>query len=345
MTPTSLILALTLLTATLAHADPLVIAHRGASGYLPEHTLEAKVLAIAMGADYVEQDIVMTRDDQLVVLHDLHLEHTTDVARVYPGRARKDGRYAVIDFTLDELRRLSVTERTDAGKPKYPQRFPPGNAAFALHTFAEEIELIQGLEKTLGRPIGLYPEVKAPWYHRQHGKEIARAVLTTLQAYGYRKKTDRVFVQCFDPRELERMRRTLSSMSIDLRLVQLMAPTDWHETMTVAADGTLTPYDTAWMFQPGAMKRIATYADGVGPWLPMVVEPAGAGAHRVTPLVREAHAAGLVVHPYTFRADPGQIPPYAKDFEALLRIFVAEAKVDGLFTDHPDRARRVIDAN
>ncbi|MCB9541658.1 MAG: glycerophosphodiester phosphodiesterase, partial [Myxococcales bacterium] len=238
----------------------------------------------------------------------------------------------------------TVTERTTDGQPKHPGRFPPGTARCTLHTFAEEIELIQGLEHTLGRPIGLYPEVKAPWYHRQHGKEIARAVLDTLQRHGYRKKTDRVFVQCFDPRELERMRRTMSSMAIDLRLVQLMAPTDWHETMIVAADGTLTPYDTAWMFQPGGMKRIAAYADGVGPWLPMVVQPAGEDGHRVTALVQDAHRAGLVVHPYTFRADPGQRPPYAKDFEALVRIFVDEAQVDGLFTDFPDRARRVIEA-
>lgn len=330
-------------TATAAHADPLVIAHRGASGYLPEHTLEAKTLAYAMGADYIEQDLVMTRDDQLVVLHDIHLDGITDVARVFPGRARKDGRHHVIDFDLAELRRLTVTERTEAGKPKYPARFPPGRARFAIHTFAEEIELLQGLERTLGRPVGLYPEIKAPWHHRQHGKDITTAVLTTLKGYGYTRKTDRIYLQCFDPRELERIRRLMPTLGLDLRLVQLLAPTEWGETMVVAPDGTLTPYDTAWMLQPGGMKRIATYADGVGPWLPMVVRPAGEGTHRLTPLVADAHRAGLVVHPYTFRADAGQIPPYAKDFEALVRLFVTEAEVDGLFTDFPDRARRVID--
>ena len=135
-------------------AEPLVIAHRGASGYLPEHTLESKVLAFAQGADFIEQDVVMTRDDQLVVIHDLTLERTTDVAALFPGRARADGSYYVIDFTLEELRRLAVSEgRRQDGQAQYPQRFPAGTSRFGLHTLEEELELIRGLEQSTGRRV------------------------------------------------------------------------------------------------------------------------------------------------------------------------------------------------
>ena len=126
-----------------------IIAHRGASGYLPEHTLPAKALAYAMQSDFLEQDVVATRDDQLVVLHDIHLDRVTDVAQRYPARARDDGRYYARDFDLDELRRLRVTERTDAsGRAVYPKRFPAGTGRFHIHTLAEELEL--GVERCLG---------------------------------------------------------------------------------------------------------------------------------------------------------------------------------------------------
>ena len=138
-----------------------VIAHRGASGYLPEHTLPAKALAHAMGADFLEQDVVASRDGELIVLHDIHLDRVTDVAKRFPARARKDGRFYALDFDLAELRQLRVHERVAAdGKPVYPGRFPVTAGRFALHTFDEELAFIRGLNETTGRNAGVYPEIK-----------------------------------------------------------------------------------------------------------------------------------------------------------------------------------------
>ena len=144
-------------------AKKLVIAHRGASGYLPEHTIAAKAMAYAQGADYIEQDLVMTKDDHLVVLHDRHLDTVTDVASVFPGRERNDGRFYVIDFTLDEIRQLAVSERFELEDgvtiPVFEDRFPLWKSSFRVHTFSEEIELIQGLNQSTGKNVGLYPEM------------------------------------------------------------------------------------------------------------------------------------------------------------------------------------------
>ncbi|EMA2446248.1 glycerophosphodiester phosphodiesterase [Vibrio fluvialis] len=325
-------------------ANPLVIAHRGASGYLPEHTLEAKALAYGMKPDYIEQDVVMTKDDQLVVLHDHYLDRVTDVAERFPGRARADGRYYAIDFTLAEIKSLRVTEGfniDDKGNKVagFPDRFPMWKSTFTVPTFAEEIELIQGLNKSLAYDIGIYPEIKAPWFHRHEGKDISKAVLDVLKQYGYDSKDDKVYLQCFDANELKRIHdELLPSMKMDLNLVQLMAYTDWNETMTYQGEQA-TPYSYDWMFEPGGMKKVAQYADGIGPWKPMLVDDKSTKDNIIIkPLMGEAKAAGLVVHPYTFRADKGRIAPYAENFDGMLDVFYNQVKVDGLFTDFPDKA-------
>ncbi|QTH10424.1 glycerophosphodiester phosphodiesterase [Vibrio fluvialis] len=325
-------------------ANPLVIAHRGASGYLPEHTLEAKALAYGMKPDYIEQDVVMTKDDQLVVLHDHYLDRVTDVAERFPGRARADGRYYAIDFTLAEIKSLRVTEGfniDDKGNKVagFPDRFPMWKSTFTVPTFAEEIELIQGLNKSLGYDIGIYPEIKAPWFHRHEGKDISKAVLDVLKQYGYDSKDDKVYLQCFDANELKRIHdELLPSMKMDLNLVQLMAYTDWNETMTYQGEQAM-PYSYDWMFEPGGMKKVAQYADGIGPWKPMLVDDKSTKDNIIIkPLMGEAKAAGLVVHPYTFRADKGRIASYAENFDGMLDVFYNQVKVDGLFTDFPDKA-------
>ncbi|MFA0710797.1 glycerophosphodiester phosphodiesterase [Vibrio splendidus] len=339
-------LSLTLLALSLsanAFADPLVIAHRGASGYLPEHTLPAKALAYAMKPDYIEQDVVMTKDDQLVVLHDHYLDRVTDVADRFPDRARADGRYYAIDFTLAEIKSLKVTEGfnlDDQGNrvAGFPARFPMWQSDFRVATFAEEIELIQGLNKTLGYDVGIYPEIKAPWFHRHEGKDISKAVLATLQQYGYLSKDDKVYLQCFDANELQRINDDLMpAMEMDLKLVQLMAYTDWNETMTYQGDKA-TPYSYDWMFEKGGMAKVASYADGIGPWKPMLVDDASTKDNIIIkPLMKSAKDAGLDVHPYTFRADPGRIPAYADNFDGMLDVFYNQVKVDGVFTDFPDK--------
>jgi glycerophosphoryl diester phosphodiesterase len=168
-------------TASTSLAEKIVIAHRGASGYLPEHTLAAKAVAHAMGADYIEQDVVLSRDGVPVVLHDIQIETVTDVATMFPGRARADGRFYAIDFSLDELKALTVMERADErGEQVFPDRFPRGASSFRIPTLAEEIELIQGLNLSTGREAGIYPEIKAPAWHRAQGQDISAIVLGVL---------------------------------------------------------------------------------------------------------------------------------------------------------------------
>lgn len=306
----------------------IVIAHRGASGYLPEHTLAAKAVAFAQGADYIEQDLVMTKDDRVIVLHDHHLDQVTNVRDIFPDRHREDGRYFVIDFTLDEIRSLSVFERfgivNGVGKPVFEDRFPYAKSRFKVHTFEEEIELIQGMNKSTGRAVGIYPEIKSPAFHTQEGKDISLAVLNILKAYGYVQKSDKVYLQCFDWAELRRIHDDLMpQMEMDLRLIQLLDPAD----------------DSRRLRQEGAFVKLAEVADGVGPSMHMIVEPdSPASELRITELVTLAHAAGMEVHPYTFRRDVGTIPDYASGLEDLLDIFLYQVGVDGVFTDFPDLA-------
>lgn len=323
-------------------ADKIVIAHRGASGYLPEHTLPAKAMAYAQGADYLEQDLVMTKDDHLVVLHDHYLDRVTDVAERFPDRARKDGRYYAIDFTLDEIKSLKFTEGFDIENGKqvqtYPGRFPMSKSDFRVHTFEEEIEFVQGLNHSTGKNIGIYPEMKAPWFHHQEGKDIAAKTLEVLKKYGYSDKQDKVYLQSFDVAELKRIKNELEpKMGMDLNLVQLIAYTDWNETQEKKPDGSWVNYNYDWMFKPGAMKQVAEYADGIGPDYHMLVDQTSKKGNIVlTGMVQDAHQNQMTVHPYTVRAD--QLPDYATDVNQLYDILYNKAGVDGLFTDFPDKA-------
>ncbi|OBQ51489.1 glycerophosphodiester phosphodiesterase [Halodesulfovibrio spirochaetisodalis] len=333
-------------TAAFADADKIVIAHRGACGYLPEHTLEAKAAAYFMGVDYIEQDLVMTKDNQLVVLHDHYLDRITDVMEKFPNRYRMvDGkkRWFAIDFTLPEIKSLKVTEgfKVKDGKKTqgFSARFPLFKSSFEVPTFEEELQLIQGLNKSTGKNVGVYPEIKAPWFHRSEGKDISLAALNMLKKYGYTTKEDKVYVQCFDPNETRRIsKELLPKLGMNVKVVQLIAETDWNETME-PKNGKLVPYNYDWMFKKGAMKKIAEYADGIGPWKPMLVKNDSTRNNLIiTDMVKEAHDNGMEVHPYTFRLDEGRIPQYAASFEDMLDIFYYTVNVDGVFTDFPDRA-------
>ena len=286
---------------------PLVIAHRGASAYLPEHTLAGKAMAHAMGADFLEQDVVATRDGELIVFHDLHLDDLSDVAMRFPGRARADGRHYCVDFDLAEIRQLAVGERRRAGSSqlRYPGRFPAAAGSFSISTLDEEVRFIHGLNHSTGRCVGLYPEVKSPAWHHEHGIDLAEKMLACLSRHGYSGPGDAAIVQCFDAGELQRIRTRLGCR---LRLVQLLE-----------GEGAL-PSDTE-------LAAIRSYADGIGPGLGLVL---GTG------LVDAAHRAGLQIHPYTLRADA--LPSGFSSFEELLRALCMPEAVDALFTDFPDRA-------
>ncbi|MBV1908366.1 MAG: glycerophosphodiester phosphodiesterase [Kangiellaceae bacterium] len=324
----------------------IVIAHRGASGYAPEHSLVAKAIAHTMGVDFIEQDVVMTKDNHLVVLHDPFLDRVTNVMELFPKRSRKindEARWLAIDFTLAEIKSLDMTEgfkldpKTQSKFSPYPLRFPLFKSSFRVSTLQEEIELIQGLNHSTGKDIGIYVEVKAPWLHRREGKDISKATLSVLKKYGYENKSDKVFFQCFDPEELKRVKQDLlTELSMDIKLVQLIAETSWNETM-IESDGQLVPYNYDWMFEAGGMKEVSKYADGIGPWMPMLVSRDSAPARLTeSKLLQSARDNSLLVHPYTVRKEAAQIPPFAKDFNHLLEILLNDLKVDGVFSDHPD---------
>lgn len=288
----------------------IVIAHRGASGYLPEHTLEAKAMAHTMNADFIEQDLVLSKDDIPIVIHDIYLDNVTDVATKFLDRKRNDNRYYVIDFTFDELKSLRVTERFNpkTGEQFYPNRFPKNKGNFKLHSLQEEIELIQGLNKSSSKNIGIYPEIKEPEFHRKEGKNLTEIVLKVLSDYGYKTKTDHCILQCFDAKELERIRTELQS---ELFLVQLIE----------------FPEETK------QLEHFATYADGIGPYYKQILSEKVNGKFTFTSLVSDAHQLGLKVHPYTFRAD--SLNEFSS-FEEMMQTLLIDANIDGCFTDFPD---------
>ncbi len=277
----------------------VIIAHRGASGYLPEHTLEAKAMAYAMQPDYIEQDIVLSKDNVPIVIHDIHLDAVTNVKEVFPKRKRVDGRYYVIDFTWEELQKLNVTERFDyqTGKPVFPDRFPIDKSHFKLHTFQDEIELIQGLNQSTGKDIGLYPEIKEPAFHRTEGKDISKIVLEVLAAYGYKDNNSNCILQCFDFQENKRIRNHLKSK---LTLVQLME----------------------FEHEKDSLEIISEYAQGIGPSLSLLKD---------NKFVENTRKKGLFIHAYTLRTD------VMSNWKTKLKAFILTNRIDGVFTDQPDQ--------
>lgn len=310
--------------ALAAASSKVVIAHRGASGYLPEHTLPAAAYAYALGVDFIEPDVVLSKDGVPVVLHDIHLEATTDVATKFPGKKRADGRWYAIDLTLAEIKTLAVGERRNfkTGDVVFAKRFPDKAAILQVPTLEEEIILVQGLNRSTGRDVGIYPELKSPAFHQQEGQDIAKAVLPLLERYGYKDKTSNIYLQCFDAEALKAIRTELKSQ---LKLVQLIAENSWGESTT--------NYDA--MRTEAGIKDVAKYADGIGPWIPHVLAiDKDKKSATPTDLVKWAHANGLAVHPYTIR--PEDVPP-GMQLDQLHALLFEKAKVDGVFSDVADK--------
>ncbi|QHL89628.1 glycerophosphodiester phosphodiesterase [Sphingomonas changnyeongensis] len=315
-----------------ASARPVVIAHRGASGERPEHTLAAYERAIEQGADFIEPDLVMTKDGVLVARHENEISGTTDVAERPEFAARRTTRlidgvemsgWFTEDFSLAELKTLKARERLP--------RLRPGNTAFAderIPTFAEVVALARK------HGVGVYPETKHPSYFRGIGLPLEAAMLKVLADHGWTRAADPVFIQSFEVENL----KMLKGMTA-LRLVQLVA----------GAGGPPDRPGTAYadMLTPAGLKEIAGYAAGIGPEKTLVV-PRDAAGRSLPPtrLVADAHAAGLVVHPWTFRAENMFLPAELRSGAAgeahgrlaeELAQFLA-AGVDGLFSDYPAAA-------
>lgn len=312
---------------TAAEPRPLIIAHRGASGYLPEHTLAAKALAYGQGADYLEQDVVLSKDGVPVIFHDTHIDTTTDVAKRFPRRQRADGRFYALDFTLAELKQLNVTERFNpkTGKAAFPHRFPVGVGSFSVVTLEEEIQFIQQLNRSTGRNVGIYPELKAPAWHRKEGRDLAAVVLPILRKYGYDAKDSACFVQCFELAEVKRLRGELA----------------WKGQLIMLLGGKGPgPGDTDFTYlqTDAGLADLAKLVDGIGPPISSYVTGKTPAERKVTDLAARARKAGLLSHPYTLRAD--ELPKCVASVDELLRVLFDEAKVEGLFTDFPDLVKR-----
>lgn len=292
---------------------PIVIAHRGASGYLPEHTTEAAVFAHALGADYIEQDCVLSKDRIPVVLHDVTLDKVTNVSDVFPDRRREDGHWYVFDFQLSELRQLNVHERYgNDGSPRFPDHL----GRFQIATLQEHIELIRGLDHSRGTTTGLYIELKQPARHRREGLDLASRILEVLTKFDLTDAEDRVYLQCFEDAELRRLR---VDMECRLALIQLLK-------------------------RPPTAEQIREYArvvDGLGVSVNCVISRMTEGDDPepvFTDVIRLAHESAMQVHVWTVRTD--HLPEGVESVETLLTWLVQKSGADGLFTDQPDAVLR-----
>ena len=325
--------------------SPLVIGHRGSAGYLPDHTLEGYALGIELGADFIEPDLVATRDGVLVARHEPNLIATTNVASLpqFAGRRRsavidgfpEEGFFAS-DFTLAEIKTLRAVQPLGDRDPRF-------NGDFQIPTFEEVIALAKRKAEEKGRPIGVYPETKHPTYHQSIGLPLEDRLLDVLKKAGWNNRAAPVFIQSFETANLRYLRTKTT-----IRLVQLIDAND------VNPDGTLDftpPYDRPYdwtvagraglfgdLTTPAGLTEVATYADGIGPWKPYIITQRFGVLQPPSDVVANAHARGLVVHPYTFRNEQRRLAAgYAGNpVNEYLRFY--EAGVDGVFSDFADTA-------
>ncbi|WP_235433843.1 glycerophosphodiester phosphodiesterase [Protofrankia coriariae] len=320
----------------------LVIGHRGASGYRPEHTLASYELAARLGADFVEPDLVPTRDGVLVCRHEPEIGGTTNVAdhpEFASRRATKilDGvpttGWFTEDFTLAELKTLRAKERL----PAVRQENTIYDGRFEIPTFTEVLELRQRLSRELGREIGVYPETKHPTYFQKAGLPLEQRLVDALRRHGLNNQSAPVFVQSFETKNLGQLR----GLGLRTALVQLLSATGAPFDLVDAGD----PRTYADLSTPAGLRQIASYANGIGPEKTQVIPWAADGTLGTpTALVADAHAAGLVVHPYTFRAENSFLPAdYRRgtspnDFGRAIdeQVRYLKAGIDGLFTDQAD---------
>ena len=322
---------------------PVVIGHRGAAGWRPEHTAVSYTYAVQTGADWIEPDLVPTKDHVLVVRHENEISQTTDVASHPEFTGRKttktvDGAavtgWFTEDFTLAELKTLRAKERI----PEIRPRNTLYDGRFEVPTFDEVIALTRRLSRELHRDIGIYPETKHPTYFKSIGLPLEKRLVDALNRNGLNRRNAKVFVQSFEVSNLKELNRSLR-----VPIVQLInasgAPYDF------IASGDKRTYSD--LVTPAGLKEIATYADGIGPTKDRIIPRNAAGyLQQPTTLVADAHKAHLVVHPWTFRNENSFLPAdfrssadpaaYGKAF-AEYDVFLKQG-IDGLFADNPDTA-------
>lgn len=312
---------------------PLVIGHRGAPAYRPEHTLASYALAIDLGVDFIEPDLVSTKDGALIARHENEISGTTDVALKFPERKTTktiDGKtiegYFTEDFTLAEIKTLRAKERLAFRNQGW-------NGYYEIPTFEEVIDLAKRRSRETSRTIGVYPETKHPSYFRFIGLALEPPLVKALNAHGYVDAGAPVFIQSFEVQNLKDLHKLTQ-----VRLVQLMAGERERPYDFIAAGNRSTYGD---LMKPAGLIEIAGYAQGIGPFKRSIVPQGPDGTLRKpTSLVFDAHRAGLVVHPYTFRDEPEFLAAdYRLDpVKEYLQFY--ELGVDGVFSDSGDTAVR-----
>lgn len=320
-----------------AMTAPLILGHRGACGHRPEHTLASYQLAIEMGADYIEPDLVMTKDKVLMARHENEISGTTDVAEKFPDRKTTktvDGEkitgWFIEDFTLKEIKTLRAKERLEFRSHAF-------DGQFEVPTFKEVLDLAKRESKTRKRPIGVYPETKHPTYFTTIGLPLEKAVVTELKKQGLNKKGSKIFIQSFELGALEKFKKMT-----DLPLIFLIDDPEKIPYDYVVA-GNKTTYQE--LLQPKYLKEISKVAAGIGPYKRYIV-PVNDKGERLpsTTLVADAHAVGLLVHPYTFRSEERYLlKEYKNDPESEYLEFF-RLGVDGVFTDFADHAVKAKEA-
>lgn len=325
-------------------AGPIVIAHRGACGYMPEHTLAAYSMAILQGADFIEPDLVMTRDGHLIARHDNFLDLTTDVSDRSEFKHRRSVRqidgvqvkgWFSEDFTLAEIKRLRAIERIPDIRPDNTHF----NGLFEIPTLEEIIQLVKGYEVALGRTIGIYPETKHPSHFQKVGLPMENTLVDILHNAGYREPDAPIFLQSFEIDNLKTLRQLT-----DLPIIQLMRGEGKPEDVVI--DGGSLSYDL--MATTTGLKDIAQYADGVGVEKYHFIIPKNPAdqlkKENTTEFVKHAHAVGLKVHAFTFRSEHEFMPSNFRDEqgdnarEQLLEelLLFLDAGIDGFFVDQTD---------
>lgn len=323
---------------TLDGSPPLVIAHRGASGYRPEHTLASYALAIEMGADYVEPDLVATRDGHLIARHEPLLDDTTDVKSRPEFTSRRstrdlDGKavtgFYANDFTLAEIKQLRAIQPNPARSQQY-------DGQFEIPTFDQILELVKRESAQRRRAIGVYPETKHPAFHLALGLPLEDRVLDTLRRHGLDRADAPVFIQSFESANLQYLRSKTK-----LPLVQLLDDGALQfDAAGRAIVGVRIPQfgDQRGGTPPRSLEDIARYANAIGPWKRQIMRDVGGAQLLETALIKQAHAAGLRVHAYTFRNEPATLAPeYGGEPMREYRRFY-ELGIDGVFSDFPDTA-------
>jgi glycerophosphoryl diester phosphodiesterase len=332
---------------TVRHSKPhpgrtLVIGHRGASGYRPEHTLASYELAARLGADFIEPDVVITKDGVLVCRHEPEIGGTTDVANHPEFASRRvtkqlDG-VAVTgwwaeDFTLAELNTLRAIERL----PAIRQENTMYDGRFTVPTLQQVMDLRTDLSRKLGREIGIYPETKHPTYFQQKGLPLEARLLGLIRRNGLNSSDAPIFVQSFETKNLQQLR----DLGLRTRVVQLFGASGAPYDLVSSGD----PRTYADLATPAGLRKIARYGDGIGPDKSLIIPRLADGSlGSPTNLVDNAHSAGLILHPYTFRAENTFLPANLRrgtvdsDFGRAIDEQVAFLRtgIDGLFTDQAD---------